>query len=82
MVDDGYIDRHFGVDSAQYERESAFVLLKGGNIGLCTMLVRNVKSEMKPGKVNKLRIRITRSYIPWMKDRHKALFHSRVLHHS
>jgi len=49
-VDDAYIDRHFGVDRAQYERETAFALLQGGNIGLTSLVARNVKSNLVPGK--------------------------------
>ena len=49
-VDDAYIDRHFGTMRAQYERATAFSLLKGGNISLSSMKVRNVKSNLHPGK--------------------------------
>lgn len=50
VVDDDYIDKHFGTDSAQYQRETAFELMNGGNIGLSTVMIRNVQSKLKPGK--------------------------------
>ena len=49
-VDNDYIDRHFGTNRAQYERQTAFRLLKGGNIDLSTVSVRNVKSKSEPDK--------------------------------
>lgn len=49
-MDDNYIDRHFGTESAQYERLTAFRLLEGGNIDLSTVSVRNVKSKSEPNK--------------------------------
>lgn len=47
-VDDNYIDQHFGTERAQHCRETALDLLNGGNVGLSTVLVRNVKSKMRP----------------------------------
>ena len=45
------INEHFGTERAQYERDTAFVLLGGGNLGCCkTMKVRNVKSKLAPEK--------------------------------
>ena len=49
-VDDDYIDHHFGTERAQYQRVTALELLNGGNIGLSTTMIRNVKSELKPGE--------------------------------
>ena len=49
MVDDDYIDRHFGTEVAQYEKCKAFMLLDSGNIGLRKIKARNVKSAAKPG---------------------------------
>lgn len=49
-IDDAYIDNHFGTESAQYERVSAYELLKGGNISLKSVKVRNVQSDLRPGK--------------------------------
>ena len=49
-VDDDYINRHFGTERAQYERVNAFNLMKGGNIDLSTLSVRNVKSDLEPDK--------------------------------
>lgn len=48
MDDD--IDRHFGAERAHYERETALRLLKGGNVGLSTVAVRNVKSDLELNK--------------------------------
>ncbi|KAL9189536.1 hypothetical protein ACHAXT_009211 [Thalassiosira profunda] len=50
LVDNDYIDRHYGTESAQYERATAMALLEGGCIGLSTIKARNVKSEMHRGK--------------------------------
>ena len=49
-MDKDYIDRHFGTERAQYERLTAFRLMKGGNIDLSTVTVRNVKSKLEPNK--------------------------------
>ena len=46
-----YINEHFGMERAQFERDTAALLFKGGNIGCETsMNARNVKSEHEPGK--------------------------------
>lgn len=46
-----YINEHFGMERAQFERDTAALLFKGGNIGCETsMNARNVKSEHVPGK--------------------------------
>ena len=50
LVDNDYIDRHFGTERAQYERLTAFRLLDAGNIDLSTVSVRNVKSKLEPNK--------------------------------
>lgn len=47
-VNDNYIDKHFGTESAQYERVSAFQLLNGGNLGVKSIKVRNVRSGLRP----------------------------------
>lgn len=49
-VTDEYIDTHYGTDRAQYERVTALALMKGGNIDLSTISVRNVKSKLEPDK--------------------------------
>ena len=47
-VDDDFIDEHFGTERAQYQRVTAMELLRGGNIGLSTLSVRNVTSKLRP----------------------------------
>ena len=51
VIDDDYVDRHFGTEEAQHIRERAFLLLKGGNIDKSSIKVRNVKSDLRaPGE--------------------------------
>ena len=49
-MDQECIDRHFGTDHAQCQKEKAYVLLDGGNIGMCTIMARNAESKVTPGE--------------------------------
>lgn len=51
LVDDEYVSRHFGTERAQYTREKALNLLKGGYVDASSIRIRNVKSDLRqPGE--------------------------------